>query len=93
MPNDMVTVPLAHKFPKAEALRLGAAEVRDYQPGEDITVPRGSAEMLAVSAQLQVNPRDLGAIRELLARGTVPAQAPAAKPAAPAGGNTAAQGS
>lgn len=77
----MITVPLAHKLPLSEAVRLGASVLREYQPGEDITVPRASAEMLAAAAQLQVHPRDRDAVRALLDRGTV--QAPAVAAPAP----------
>lgn len=73
--SDMITVPLAHKLPLSEAVRLGASVPREYQPGEDITVPRASAEMLAAAAQLQVHPRDRDAVRELLNRGATPASA------------------
>jgi hypothetical protein len=81
--NELITVPLAHKIPAAEALRLGASEHRDYRPGEDITVPRASAEMLAAAAQLQVNPRDREAVARLLQGKPAPETAPAVAQAAP----------
>lgn len=94
--RELLTVPLAHKIPAAEALRLGASENRDYQPGENITVPRAAAEMLAAAAQLQVSPHDREAVARLLRRAPAPEAAPVqaapermppaqpAQPAAPA---------
>jgi hypothetical protein len=82
--SELITVPLAHKIPAAEALRLGASEHRDYQPGENITVPTASAQMLAAAGQLQVNPRDHEAVADLL-KGTpaAPAVTTATAPQAP----------
>jgi hypothetical protein len=80
MSNDPITVPLAHKLPASEALRLGAAEHREYMPGEDITVPRASAEMLAAAAHLQCNPHNPDAVDRVLQRGQY---APTARPAVP----------
>jgi hypothetical protein len=83
--SELITVPLAHKLPVSEALRLGASEHRDYAPGEDITVPRASAEMLAAAAHLQANPHNPDAVDRVLQRGKyAPAPAATATPSAPA---------
>lgn len=71
MTQQMFKVPLAHKLPKAEALRLGATEVRDYDPNDDVVVPRGSAEMLAAAAMLQIHPSDHDGIKRLIEAGAV----------------------
>lgn len=94
MAEDLITVPLAHELPQNEAVRLGAVPPRAYKPGEDVVVPRRSAEMLYGAAQLQGHPRNAEDRDRLLGSGAqiVPAEtqkAPAvvaskARPAAPA---------
>lgn len=89
MTEEMLTVPLAHELPQNEAVRLGAVPPRAYKPGEDVVVPRRSAEMLYGAAQLQGHPRSAEDRDRLLgsgARVAPPAPDPVTgkgKPAAP----------
>lgn len=93
--NEMIGVPLAHRLPDWEAERLGASDVRNYVPGESITLPRSGARMLLAAGLLQCNPRDQDAVDKVLqlpassGAHAVPA-APAGKP--PAGGKPAGDG-
>lgn len=91
--DDKITVTLAHMLPADEAGRLGATEVRKYKPGQDIEVPRASAEMLFNAAYLNGNPKNPEHAKRILGGGddeappAPPVAAPA--PAAPAPAATA----
>jgi hypothetical protein len=61
-----ITVTLAHLLPEDEAVRLGVTDPRTYKPGQDIEVPRASAEMLFNAAYLNGNPKNPEHARRIL---------------------------
>ncbi|MFC6883364.1 hypothetical protein [Actinomadura yumaensis] len=74
MTTNSITVTLAHPLSKSYAAEVHAASVRDYQPGEDITLPPLQAVRLVNAGLVKdVDPRDDEAVRDLFQQSSAPA--------------------
>lgn len=86
-PNSM-TVTLAHPLKEADAASVYAVQVRDYGPGEEITVPTVQVMRLVNAGLVKgVAPEDGKAIRDLFTRAANKAADPKPGPASAGGGD------
>lgn len=64
---DNVTITLAHPLTAERAGRLRVKEVRDYQAGEQVSLPPGEAHALIGAGYASgVDPSDADAVRKAL---------------------------